>query len=457
MNYFFEPVNLNIWNMFDKVSGIGHVECFYATNAMNIGDIMFLHVGSQDSSVLSGIYAVGEIISKPYILRNSPEDYCNNKNTVDVRIIKYNIEEPLVNHMECVKYINQFRSHHMMEYEKGKKLYDYISEDSINNDDIKKCEGRKILYCRIGWMNSYNGLINGDTIKNGGSYNRDNVGHEIYNFSSYDGKYYGYVQPVNWSSINIDRISGEKENDFIDDVLVVWVATRDNYGQVVVGWYNNARVYRHYQTIPDEVLEKRGLKTHVDYRIYSEEATLILPIEKRNLIIYGMGQSNIWYGNEEMNSKVFEFIESFDTNREMEINKINENLSTLVGQEKEIITKARINQGLFRNIMLRKYKHCCLCGITNENLLVASHIKPWSKSNKNEKVSEYNGLLLCSMHDKLFDLGYISFNDDGTILVSNELNKVDRIFSNIDESRTIEITADNIPFIRYHRENIFRK
>lgn len=306
-------------------------------------------------------------------------------------------------------------------------------------------------------MNSYNGLINGDSIKNGGSYNRKNIGHEIYNFSSYDGKYYGYVQPVGGSTINLDRITGEKEKDSIQDVLVVWVATRDNYGQVVVGWYHNATVYRNYQTVPSEVLSKRELKTHCEYSMCSEDATLILPIEKRNMLIRGMGQSNIWYGNEEVNKEVLSYIESFDIDREQEINEIDKNLDILIGEEKEMIAKARINQSVFRNRMLKKYKHCCLCGITNEDLLVASHIKPWSQSNKNEKVSEYNGLLLCSMHDKLFDLGYISFHDDGTILISDKLNKVDRVFSNIDETRVINITEDNIPFIRYHRENIFKK
>ncbi len=136
MNYFFEPVNLNMWNLFDKVSEVGHIECFYATNSMNIGDIMFLHVGSQDSDVVSGIYAVGEIVSKPYILRDSPEDYCNNKNTVDVKIIKYSQFVPLITHKECFKYINHFRSHHMLEREKGKILYDLIMNIEIENEIV---------------------------------------------------------------------------------------------------------------------------------------------------------------------------------------------------------------------------------------------------------------------------------------------------------------------------------
>lgn len=46
--YYFEPVNVNQWNMFEKVKNIGHIEPFLATAAMNVGDTMLLHVGSQN-------------------------------------------------------------------------------------------------------------------------------------------------------------------------------------------------------------------------------------------------------------------------------------------------------------------------------------------------------------------------------------------------------------------------
>ena len=55
-------------------------------------------------------------------------------------------------------------------------------------------------------------------------------------------------------------------------------------------------------------------------------------------------------------------------------------------------------------------------------LLVASHIKPWSISDANEKLDIHNGLLMCPNHDKLFDRGYISFDDTGRILISEKLD-----------------------------------
>jgi predicted restriction endonuclease len=53
---------------------------------------------------------------------------------------------------------------------------------------------------------------------------------------------------------------------------------------------------------------------------------------------------------------------------------------------------------------------------------VASHIKPWAKSNNEERLDPYNGLLLLANIDKAFDLGYISFDDRGLILISEQLD-----------------------------------
>ena len=69
----------------------------------------------------------------------------------------------------------------------------------------------------------------------------------------------------------------------------------------------------------------------------------------------------------------------------------------------------------------------------------------------------FNGLLLCPNHDKLFDKGFISFDNNGNILISNKLDKTNRMFLNIGEQMKIDVNADNIEFIEYHRKNIFKK
>lgn len=129
------------------------------------------------------------------------------------------------------------------------------------------------------------------------------------------------------------------------------------------------------------------------------------------------------------------------------------------GKEKEAIIKIRVNQGAFRRGLLRRYNHCCLCGVTNEEFLIASHIKPWSKSDPEEKTDIYNGLLLCPNHDKLFDEGWITFDDNGKIIISkdiNKSNKYDSVLLNVNDDMKIEIHNKNKYYIKYHREHIFR-
>lgn len=77
------------------------------------------------------------------------------------------------------------------------------------------------------------------------------------------------------------------------------------------------------------------------------------------------------------------------------------------GEEREAIVSMRVNQEFFRNTLLTNYNsRCCLTGLSNEALLVASHIKPWTASDpKTEGPTPDNGLLLNALHDKAFDRG----------------------------------------------------
>ena len=115
MNIFYEPVNVDQWNLFEKVKQIGHIEPFLATKEMQIGDLMLLHVGQQNNRYKSGVYAIGVIVEGPFILKNHPEDYCNNKNSVNVKITDINYSTPYMTHEECKSFINQFRTAHKIE------------------------------------------------------------------------------------------------------------------------------------------------------------------------------------------------------------------------------------------------------------------------------------------------------------------------------------------------------
>ena len=127
----------------------------------------------------------------------------------------------------------------------------------------------------------------------------------------------------------------------------------------------------------------------------------------------------------------------------------------LQGEERMAIVKIRVNQGAFREELLKRYGKCVLCGIKKRELLIASHIKPWKYSKPEEKVDVDNGFLFCPNHDKLFDNGLISFSDKGEIIISKSLDEVNRIYTNVRQGMTIELTEGNRKYLLFHRNEVF--
>lgn len=108
------------------------------------------------------------------------------------------------------------------------------------------------------------------------------------------------------------------------------------------------------------------------------------------------------------------------------LNDIEENDLPKEGIERERLVKARVNQKLFRKIVLSNYNgRCCITGIESPELLVASHIVQWSKDDKN-RLNPANGLALNALHDKAFECGLITITEDLTLKVSPQLFKQEK-------------------------------
>lgn len=132
---------------------------------------------------------------------------------------------------------------------------------------------------------------------------------------------------------------------------------------------------------------------------------------------------------------------------------IDRGLSQLKGEEREHLARYRINQSVFRSRMLEKYEgRCCLCGVRVVPLLKAGHIKPWSRSNEDERLDDCNGLLLCPNHDNLFELGYIAFRQDGRIRISPELSRADRNKLGLSSKMRIDVSEGMKKYLRYKEE-----
>jgi hypothetical protein len=154
----------------------------------------------------------------------------------------------------------------------------------------------RVLLFNIGWMRHYHGQTPSDRIINGGKYVAENEnGGEVTNFRPLKGRCYAYARSPRGGKVNIDRLGAAPDAEHIDDVTVVFVATRPEGGSVVAGWYDRARVWRSEQTY--------------GRRCYLAEAPakrcVLLPVDQRVLRVprarpgqWGIGQSNIRFADE---------------------------------------------------------------------------------------------------------------------------------------------------------------
>lgn len=139
-----------------------------------------------------------------------------------------------------------------------------------------------------------------------------------------------------------------------------------------------------------------------------------------------------------------------------------EGLQDFTGETKRVVTEQRVKQHFFRCAVLSSYHGCCcLSGLSDTRLLMASHIVPWS-SDKANRLNPSNGLCLSAIHDKAFDRGLFTISDNYEVILSEELKRnndafVAQIFHPL-EGRKIKLPEKFIPsvtFLARHRKEIF--
>ncbi len=137
----------------------------------------------------------------------------------------------------------------------------------------------------------------------------------------------------------------------------------------------------------------------------------------------------------------------------------------LEGIDRETVIRQRVNQSVFRTMVLSNYEErCAITGINIPDLLVAGHIIPWAKSNAQQKLNPENGICLSSLYDKAFDKGLITISpDDFTICLSSALLEFkaqaffEKHFGCIN-GKQITMPIEHKPnrdYLAYHRDHIF--
>lgn len=121
--------------------------------------------------------------------------------------------------------------------------------------------------------------------------------------------------------------------------------------------------------------------------------------------------------------------------------------------EKSNLVKSRIGQGTFRQKLVAYWSGCSVTGFKDTNLLVASHIRPWSASNNTERLDPFNGLLLIPNLDKAFDAGFITFSATGEILISPLLTEPEKL--GISYQLRVSLAKQHEEYMAFHRNEVF--
>lgn len=127
--------------------------------------------------------------------------------------------------------------------------------------------------------------------------------------------------------------------------------------------------------------------------------------------------------------------------------------------EVERLVVQRVGQDIFRAGLLEYWDGgCAVTGLRIPELLRASHIKPWASCTTDaERLDVFNGLLLAPHLDAAFDRGFITFADDGAVMISSLLSPADEELLGIGEHLGLAALAGgHRHYLQWHREQVFR-
>jgi putative restriction endonuclease len=129
----------------------------------------------------------------------------------------------------------------------------------------------------------------------------------------------------------------------------------------------------------------------------------------------------------------------------------------LPAEEKAVVSRARLGQAKYRRALLEECPFCPVTMVTDDRILIASHIKPYSHSSAEEKYDPKNGFMFTPTIDYLFDQGFITFEDNKKILISPWLSKptISRLGLRDQTSYPMLPTEGREKYLSYHRASIF--
>lgn len=217
---------------------------------------------------------------------------------------------------------------------------------------------------------------------------------------------------------------------------------------------------RAVNTISNEMLDEHIIYKSLLSMNRIELDLAIIDILQNERFIKKNSVGNNMYSNALKQFRYFILDSEEDIKEEQQIVHEIAQAKSLTETEKETIIKARVGQGKYRKSLLDKYDNkCIVTGISQNKLLIASHIKPWAICNNDERVDVENGLILCANMDRLFDSGLITFRSDGKMYISSFVSEDNKSRLNISNDIVVDLHASKrlLAYMEYHRDVLYVK
>lgn len=235
-------------------------------------------------------------------------------------------------------------------------------------------------------------------------------------------------------------------------LLAFYLYCQTPFGQI---HRNNKRIIAFSKQIgrtPSAVSWKLVNFAHLDKTLHQQGASNCSKLDRELW-------EEFWENPEQVIQQSSELWQSYDNRTTVE------SLSTTIrktGEDRVTVTKRRVNQSFFRDMILSAYNNqCCITGLPIPNLLVASHILPWSEYPK-ERLMPTNGLCLSGTYDKAFDRHLISLDEEYRLILSRRVSEfgsaeaINQYFYKI-EGKQIQLPSRFKPsqeFLSVHRSHL---
>jgi hypothetical protein len=117
---------------------------------------------------------------------------------------------------------------------------------------------------------------------------------------------------------------------------------------------------------------------------------------------------------------------------------------------------ARKGQEKYREQVFNRYSYCVVTHVTDPNLLIACHIKGYANCSPVEQYDKFNGFTMTPTIHSLFDMGYLTFDDNGKMILSDFFRNNDRRCLNLfGRSISVPIVKEMLPYLHWHNEHTF--